>query len=68
MTYIDSDLTNNLIWINQEEAAQGDTSVIQENSVIGRDFLCQVSQQWVIDLANAALLSWGVDPCQVAEV
>ena len=50
------------------QAAQGNTLGVIQNVVSRGDFLLQVSNERIVDVAQAALIARGLNPGQVAEL
>lgn len=39
---VDCDLADNSFWIDDEKSTQSDATILEENSIIIRDLLCQI--------------------------
>ena len=65
---VDGALHDHTIGIDDEQAAQGHTGVLVEDFVGAGDVLLQVSHQGVGDVAQATVLTVGLNPGQVGEL
>jgi len=65
---VDGDLAQVLLVIDDEQAAEGDASLLIEHSIVAGHLHRLVSQQWNVHAAQTTLLPWRVDPGQVGEL
>ena len=61
-------LPQNTSRVHDEKAAEGDTRLLDENSVVPGDCLVKVGDQRVLEAAQTSLLAGLLDPGQVGEV
>lgn len=59
---VDRYLPNDTVGIDDEQTPQRDSGLLQQDTIIGGDFLGQVGQKGIIHLSQAALFAWGVNP------
>ena len=65
---VDGGVHDHTIGIDDEQAAKGDAFCVVQNVVGGCDLFLEVSNQGIVDVAQAALVTRGLDPGQVAEL
>lgn len=65
---INSDLSEILLIIDYEKSTEWNPSFLIEHTVVSGNFAALVSQQWNVHISKATLLTWCINPCQVAEV
>lgn len=65
---VDRNLTHHSVRIDNEQTTERDSGLLQQHTVIGGNFLGQIGQQRVLELAKTAALSWRVAPGQVRKV
>ena len=65
---VDGGVHDHTVRVDDEQTTQGNTLSLVEN-VVGRgDFLLQVGNEGIVDIAQATLIARGLDPGQVAEL
>ena len=65
---VDRGVHDHAIGIDDEQTAQGDTLSVIEDVVGRRDLLLQVSDEGIVDIAQATLIAGSLNPSQVAEL
>ena len=65
---VDGGVHDHTVGVDDEQTTQGNTLSLVENVVGRRDFLLQVGNEGIVDIAQATLIARGLDPGQVAEL
>lgn len=65
---IHCDLSQNALVIDNEEASEGVSQVVQIHAVFLRYLVAQVTEQWDLDVAQSSLFPRRVYPCQMRKV
>ena len=59
---VDRNLSHNALWIDEKEAAQGDSLLLDEHIVVARNALVEIAQERIGEAAEAAVLAIQIDP------
>eukprot|EP00695_Tsukubamonas_globosa_P003627 TRINITY_DN742_c0_g1_i10.p1 TRINITY_DN742_c0_g1~~TRINITY_DN742_c0_g1_i10.p1 ORF type:complete len:141 (+),score=52.72 TRINITY_DN742_c0_g1_i10:69-491(+) len=65
---VDGDLAESALAVNDEKTTEGDAFLLDEDAVVTRDLLGDVSNDGDLHVAKTALLARGVHPSEMAEV
>jgi len=65
---IDGHLSDNTFWINDEQTAKSNASLLNEDSVVSGDVLVEVWHQGIVEATETSLFARLIDPGQMREV
>ena len=61
---VNGDVSNDTLWVDDEQTSQGDTFFFDQDTIVSGQRVVGVSQQWNVDWAQTTFLSWDIGPCQ----
>ena len=65
---VDSDLSNDLVRIDDEKASESDSLILKKNAIVARDRFGQVRDKRDVHFSETTFFSWSLGPGKMGEV
>lgn len=59
---VDGDLTDVLGWVDDEETTEGNTNILEENTVLLAEGVVLVGDEWEVDVSETSILAGSTGP------